>query len=217
MSSRRKVVLLTILTLIILLMGIGTYSFFTADLSGNPDNKNIVQTIGTLKIEYTEGQNIDADGIRPGWSGTKTFTVKNTGTIIVDYDIVFQDLINTFINNEIVFNGTCSSHPNSCDSITQSSIPETEYFIKQNINIEPNEQHNYTIDFEFIETNTNQDYNLYAKLSGKISIYETNTYVPQPNIAVDIVDNMIPITWETNKWVKTNIENNNNEWYDYEN
>lgn len=75
MSRRRKILLKVILIAIIFLMSLGTYSFFLADISGNIQNDNTVQTTGTLEIEYVEGQNINAEGIIPGWKGTKIFTV----------------------------------------------------------------------------------------------------------------------------------------------
>ena len=109
MSKRRRVVLKLLLISIVLLMSLGTFSFFTADILGNSSSDNIVQTTGTLRIEYIEGQNINAENIVPGWSGTKTFTIKNTGTLPVSYDIVFNDLVNTFINDEVIYTGTCAS------------------------------------------------------------------------------------------------------------
>ena len=50
MSSRRKIVLKVLLIAIILLMSLGTYSFFVADIKGNSLNTNIVQTTGSLRI-----------------------------------------------------------------------------------------------------------------------------------------------------------------------
>ena len=176
MSKRRRIVLKTLLVSIIVLMFVGTYSFFTADLSGNIFGNNLVQKTGTLRIEYIDGQALNADKIRPGWSGVKTFTVKNTGTLLVNYDIVFNDLVNTFINDEVLFDGTCTSNQDICDSLSETPVPGSTDFIKQNINIEPYEEHSYGITFEFIETDTNQDYNIGAVLSGKIEVHETNSF-----------------------------------------
>ena len=135
MSKRRRVLLLTLLITIIMLMGLGTYAFFTADIDGNTQTNNIVQTTGTLSIEYVEGQNINAEGIVPGWNGTKTFTVKNNGTLSVSYDIVFLDIINTFTNDEVIYSGTCTSNQTTCDGIKQGIINIEEFFIKQKITL----------------------------------------------------------------------------------
>lgn len=49
--------------------------------------------------------------------------------------------------------------------------------MKQKANIMPEEEHNYVLNFEFIETGENQDYNIDAQLSGKINIIETNLVI----------------------------------------
>ncbi len=214
--NKSKIILSIIIVAITILMGIGTYAFFTADIQGNIENNNIVQKTGSLSIEYIEGQNIVGEGIEPGWNGTKTFTIKNTGTLPVSYDIVFADVMNTFINDEVIYSGTCKSSQTSCKNINQGIVAEEEFFISQNINIEPNEEHSYEIKIEFIETGENQDYNNHAELSGKISIYETGTYVIK-GLKVDIVDNMIPVSWDGSTLVKADITNTKQNWFDYDN
>lgn len=125
--KKNKILLTLIFISIIISMGLGTYSYFTAATTGNKIDENIVQTTGTLKIEYIEGQNIDADKIRPGWTDSKTFTIRNTGTLPVNYDIVFDELLNTFINNEILISGICTSNQNSCDDITEMNVDKYIY------------------------------------------------------------------------------------------
>ena len=61
-------------------MSLGTYSFFVADIKGNSLNTNIVQTTGSLRIEYIDGETLNSEKIMPGWIGIKTLTMKNTGT-----------------------------------------------------------------------------------------------------------------------------------------
>ena len=128
--KKKKVVLSIVIVAVVILMGVGTYAFFTADIKGNTQTDNLVQTTGTLSIEYVEGQNIDADKIRPGWSGTKKFTIKNNGTLPVSYDIVFADLINIFINDEVIYRGTCTSNQSTCENIEQGIVDAEDFFIK---------------------------------------------------------------------------------------
>ena len=214
--NKKKIILSSIIVSVVILMGIGTYAFFTADIEGNIKNNNIVQTTGTLSIEYIDGQNINAESIEPGWSGTKTFTIKNTGTLPVSYDIVFANLINTFINDEVIYSGTCTGNQSTCEIIEQGIVDDEDFLIKQKILIEPEEEHSYKIEIEFIETDANQDYNNQSTLSGKISIYETGTYKTPLDITVDIVDNMIPVSWNGSNLIKAEKTNLNNNWYDYE-
>ena len=214
--NKKKVVLATIIVAVISVLGLITYAFFTADIDGNKQANNIVQTTGTLSIEYVEGQNISAEGIIPGWSGTKTFTIKNNGTLPVSYDIVFADLTNTFIYDEVKISGTCISNQSTCEDIEEGIVDAEDFFIKQSISIKPNEEHYYEIEIEFIETGSNQDYNNQATISGKISVFETGTYKIE-NLIVDIVDNMIPVSWNGSTLIKADKTNQDNDWYDYDN
>lgn len=176
MTKERRRLLAVIMIAAILLLALGTYAYFTADISGNPDYDNIIESTGTLEIEYLEGQTIDADLVRPGWTGTKTFTVKNIGTLPVNYDVIFVDIVNTIINDEIILRGTCTSNIDQCSPIEEMVIETEDFTLKHNITIEPNEEHAYEIDIEFIETGENQDYNIKTTLSGKITIVETNAF-----------------------------------------
>ena len=217
MSKKRKNILLILLISIVILMGIGTYAFFTAEIEGNVENDNVVLTSGTLRIEYVEGQALNAEKIIPGWTGTKTFTVKNTGTLSVNYDIAFENVTNTFIKDEVRYSGTCTSNQEYCSPISEIPIDNKDHFIKEDIIIEANEEHNYTITFKFIDTEANQNYNGQANLSGKISVHEANTHQLNSNIAVDMVDAMIPVSWDGETLIKSTTTNENNHWYDYDN
>ncbi len=130
MSSKIRITLSLIFISIVLLMGIGTYSFFTADIIGNIEDDQFIKYTGTLEIAYVEGQNINAEGIEPGWNGTKTFTVKNNGTLPSTYDIVFDDLTNTFIKDEIIYDGICTGNKGACDGLVQNTFKDDNFIIK---------------------------------------------------------------------------------------
>ena len=87
----------------------------------------------------------------------------------------------------MIYTGTCASDLNTCEEIEQDIVDIEDFFIKQNINIEPNEEHSYEMEIEFIETGENQDYNNQASLSGKISVYETGSYQLEQEIQISAV------------------------------
>lgn len=174
--SKIKIILASIIGILIIGLSVLTYAFFNAKIEGQAEFDNVVQTTGTLSIEYIEGQNISAEKIRPGWSGIKTFTIKNNGTLPASYEIVFDDVINTFINDEVLYSGTCISDQSTCEDITPGVISKEQQLLKGSISIEPNEEHSYEIKIEFIETGKNQDYNNQAVLSGKILIYDSDSF-----------------------------------------
>ena len=53
--------------------------------------------------------------------------------------------------------------------------------------------------------------------NGKISVYESGTHNLKPNITVDIVDNMIPVSWDGSILIKADKNNQDDNWYDYDN
>ena len=51
-----------------------------------------------MKIVFTDTDgNIEGNDITPGWSNSKTFTVKNESNETYKYNIVIKDLMNTFV------------------------------------------------------------------------------------------------------------------------
>ena len=120
MNKKRRVVLTSILIVMIILMSIGTYSFFAADIFGNPTNNNLVQTTGSLQITYEDSQSINASNLNPGDYTNKTIKVKNTGTIDTTYELVWETITNNFIDQEeLIYELTCTSNQTSCDDILE--------------------------------------------------------------------------------------------------
>ena len=81
-------------------MSLGTYSFFAADIFGNPTNNNLVQTTGSLQITYEDSQSINANNLNPGDSTDKTIKIKNTGTLDTTYELAWETITNNFIDQE---------------------------------------------------------------------------------------------------------------------
>ena len=162
-----------------------SYAYFSTSVSGNDEAKGITVTAGTLALTYTDSPEIVASNIRPGWSTTKVVTVKNTGTLDTNYNLVWQKLNNEITNNEMVISATCERLNSSgvtegtCDSIAESIINDKT--IQKNISIESSITHKYTFTINFKETNTDQNYNQGKKFSGVLGIEEYKA----PNFATD--------------------------------
>ena len=84
-----------------------SYAYFSIKVSGNDNAKDVVVNAGTLSLVYTDGPEIKVENIRPGKTITKEVTVKNTGTLDTNYNIVWQSLINEITNTELVLSATC--------------------------------------------------------------------------------------------------------------
>ena len=161
----------------LLLMTISlSYAYFSTNVSGNDNAKDVVVNAGTLSLVYTDGPEIKVENIRPGKTITKEVTVKNTGTLDTNYNIIWQSLINEITNNELVLSATCQrlnvsgTVEGTCDSISQAPISDTT--ITKKISIESGITHKYTFTILFKETNANQNYNQGKKFSGVLGIEE---------------------------------------------
>ena len=161
----------------LLLMTISlSYAYFSASVSGNDNAKDVVVNAGTLSLVYTDGPEIKVENIRPGKTITKEVTVKNTGTLDTNYNIVWLSLVNEITNDELVLSATCErlnasgTVEGTCNAISQSPI--SDMTIAKKISIESGITHKYTFTILFKDTNANQNYNQGKKFSGVLGIEE---------------------------------------------
>ena len=170
----------------LLLMTISlSYAYFSTNVSGNDNAKEVVVNAGTLSLVYTDGPEIKVENIRPGKTITKEVTVKNTGTLDTNYNIVWQSLINEITNDELVLSATCQRLNASgivegtCNSIPQAPIKDAT--ISKKISIESGITHKYTFTILFKDIKVDQNYNQGKKFSGVLGIEEYKA----PNFATD--------------------------------
>ncbi len=181
----KKILFGTFIALLLLLTTGLSYAYFSASISGNENAKNVVVESGTLKLTYTDGPEIKAQNIKPSWSTTKEVSVKNTGTLDANYNIIWQSLANTISNNELVLSATCKRLNSSgtvegtCESISQAAI--SDMTIAKKISIEAGITHKYTFTILFKETNADQNYNQGKEFNGVLGIEEYKA----PNFATD--------------------------------
>ena len=161
----------------LLLMTISlSYAYFSASVSGNDNAKDVVVNAGTLSLVYTDGPEIKVENIRPGKTITKEVTVKNTGTLDTNYNIIWQSLVNEITNDELVLSATCQrlnsagTVEGTCESISQAPIKDTT--IAKKISIESGITHKYTFTILFKEINADQNYNQGKKFGGVLGIEE---------------------------------------------
>ena len=177
-DDKKYIYVVAVLLLVVVALGI-SYAWFSAIITGNDTAKNNKVVTGNLELTYTDTNEISLDNVIPGDSFTKEVSVKNTGTLDVKYNLVWQSLTNTITNNELVIEATCKRLNSSgtvdgtCESISQT--PVSSNTIKKKISIEPNITHEYTVKVTFIDTGTVQNYNKNKSFSGKLGIEE---YVP---------------------------------------
>ena len=180
MINKDKMTLFVTGMFLLLIMTTGlSYAYFSASVKGNENAKNVVVEAGTLSLVYTDGPEIKAQNIKPGWSTTKEVSVKNTGTLDTNYNIIWQSLTNEITNNEMVISATCQrlnasgTVEGTCESISQAAI--SDMTIAKRVSIESGITHKYTFTILFKETNADQNTNQGKKFNGVLGIEE---YIP---------------------------------------
>ena len=178
----KKFMFVIVLGLVFLLTVGLTYAYFSLTVSGNDVAETINVNTTKLELKYTDGKEIKANSIEPGWTITKSLTIENTGSEEVYYDLGWQELTNEIEQDELKISGTCDS--GSCEDIDVSIVPlvsnqkagsgKVVNPYKSGIAIAGGETHSYTIKLEFINyTDKAQNYNQGKKVSGVLGIAES--------------------------------------------
>ena len=180
---RDKKFMFVIVLVLVFLLTVGlTYAYFSLTVSGNDVAETINVNTTKLELKYTDGKEIKANSIEPGWTITKSLTIENTGSEEVYYDLGWQELTNEIEQEELKISGTCDS--GSCEDIDVSIVPlvsnqkagsgKVVNPYKSGIAIAGGETHTYTIKLEFINyTDKAQNYNQGKKVSGVLGIAES--------------------------------------------
>lgn len=153
-----------------------SYAYFSMNITNNEAKDQIVET-GTLALRYVDGAQIIMNNIKPGATITKTVYVDNTGTLDAGYNLVWQELNNEILNDEMVLESNCTrinatsgDEEGTCEGITSTAI--SSKIIKDKVVIEPGIRHKYDITITFKEINADQNYNQGKKFSGVLGVNE---------------------------------------------
>ena len=162
------IISLVVLTLILVIGG--TYAWFSSRIEGN--GAQIVITTDELKLIYTDSLAINNESIEPGWSITKTFTVENTTNEEKYYKIVWKDLVNTFVNtNDLTITITSTNGGGNLEKTPiQSSSTPGNYDIIPGVTIAGKTVQEYTVTFEYANTDEDQSADMGKTFSGSIEI-----------------------------------------------
>jgi len=180
--KNNKNLIISVLTFLIVLILAGvSYAWFSANVIGNDTAKTTVVEAADLELTYIDGPEINEENIVPGWTATKTFTVENTGDATVTYKIAWNNLTNNFIHRQYLIYSATST--NGGGTLNQTQIPNSEnhILIMDNISIAPGVTQAYTMTFQFLNAEGNQNSDQAKSMSGKIEVLDVqeDTVVPQ--------------------------------------
>ena len=179
MINKKIIILATSILILAIITFRITYAYFSTEITGN-GNYNIV-TIGDLKIEYIDSEEITLNNALPGDSITKEIKVTNIGTIKTNYSLLFTKYNNTIENGELILNGNCTSLntnneiENTCENIEDTellTISNITPIIKNNIELDVGITHKYILTFTFKDTGESQNYNKNKIFNAKIGVNE---------------------------------------------
>ena len=171
---QKKQTILVVASLLVVVLSV-TLAYFTAQIIG--EGKNISVTSADLKIVFTDTDgNIEGNDITPGWSNSKTFTVKNESNGTYKYDIIIKDLINTFKTYKYLqykITSTDGGYNMTDYSYLPKSSTKEDVALAYEVSIDKGKTHTYTIEIKYVnDESVDQSIDMGQSLSGTIYIRE---------------------------------------------
>ncbi len=171
---QKKQTILVVASLLVVVLSV-TLAYFTAQIIG--EGKNISVSSADLKIIFTDTDgNIEGNGITPGWSNSKTFTVKNESNGTYKYDIIIKDLINTFKTYKYLqykITSTDGGYNMTDYSYLPKSSTKEDVVLAYEVSIDKGKTHTYTIEIKYVNDEAvDQSIDMGQSLSGTIYIRE---------------------------------------------
>ncbi len=141
MKSKNK--LLFYISLTILIIIIGVIIAFVYYHMNSKTKKVEPEKVASLEVSYKDNDKmITGTNFIPGWSDTKTFTVKNTGDNVVYYKLKMVDIKNNIDKKGVSFEITSD---NGGANIAKRYLLDKDGLISGSIKLEKGKTHNYTI------------------------------------------------------------------------
>ena len=143
-NNKNKIykVVFSLIGFILMLSGV-SYAYFVSKVNNNESASTIVGEAANLELEFKEGSNqINGEDIFPGWSDTKTFTVKNKSSIDVYYNLYISDIKNELMSESISYKIESTDGGYNLEKVL---LPSTDGIIKTGIYIKGNTSHTYKI------------------------------------------------------------------------
>lgn len=169
--------------LLVVLMITATYAYFSLEIEGTGTDMNVATFNKNIEITYVDTSNVSMVNAYTGESISKTFTVENTGDVVVYYDIKLNDLVNNFADpDDLVFT---LSGSNGGAIIKQTTMPASNPTIASSVKIEPGVKHSYVMGITFLKTDDDQSDNMNKTFSANINISSSTKYSPNKEVYAD--------------------------------
>lgn len=174
--NNKKMYIVIAVSILVVAIGV-SLAYFGVTIIGNDTAKSNKVVTGNLELTFTDTNEISLDGMFPGDSIEKTISVKNTGSKDSSYNLIWTELNNGIINDELVIEATCvrlnssGTEEGTCAGIEETPIASKT--LKKKISIETKVTHQYKLKITFIDTGKPQNYNKNKTFRGKLGISES--------------------------------------------
>ena len=171
---QKKKLTLVIVSLLVVVLSV-SLAWFTTQIIGK--GKDVSVTSANLQIVFTDSDGaLTETDIEPGWSATKTFTIKNDTKTEYKYNIVIKDLLNTFVTEGYLQYKITSTNNGynmtEFKDIPKSSAPK-DIILAYSVVIPNGVTQSYTIEFKYAnDESIDQSDDMGKKLSGTLFITE---------------------------------------------
>ena len=171
---QKKQTILVVASLLVVVLSV-TLAYFTAQIIGK--GKDVSVSSADLKIIFTDSDGaISGSNIEPGWSDTKTFTIENKSNEIYKYNIVIQNLVNTFVTEGYLQYKITSTNGGynmtEFKDIPKLSTPKDK-ILAYGVSIPVGVTQSYTVEFKYAnDESIDQSIDMGRKLSGTLFITE---------------------------------------------
>ena len=211
---QKKQTILVVASLLVVVLSV-TLAYFTAQIIGK--GKDVSVSSADLKIIFTDSDgSISGTNIEPGkWNVTKTFTIENKSNETYKYNIVIQDLVNTFVTNGYLQYKITST--NGGYNMTEfKDVPKsetaTDTILAYSVSISVGVTQSYTVEFKYAnDESVDQSNDMGKKLSGTLFITE-GTEDPNKTLYNQLLVDKSTVLTRTN-FSKVLTENNTNTLY----
>ena len=172
---QKKQTILVVASLLVVVLSV-TLAYFTAQIIGK--GKNVTINSADLKIIFTDSDgSISGTNIEPGkWNVTKTFTIENKSNETYKYNIVIQNLVNTFVTNGYLQYKITSTNGGynmtGFKDVPKSSAPKDK-ILAYSVSIPVGVTQSYTVEFKYAnDESVDQSIDMGKKLNGTLFITE---------------------------------------------
>ena len=169
---QKKQTILVVASLLVVVLSV-TLAYFTAQIIGK--GKDVSVSSADLKIIFTDSDGaISGSNIEPGWSNSKTFTIENKSNETYKYNIVIQDLLNTFVTNGYLQYKITSTN-NGYNMTEFKDVPKSEVatdtILAYSASIDVGVTQSYTVEFIYKnDESVDQSEDMGKTLSGTLYI-----------------------------------------------